>query len=101
MAVENQGAPGLDYGTFRRRVDIEAFTGQQSAPLKLRLDLLESFMDQPSKTEDEQRAPTFPGSKAERQVKYKRVHGGGGRSIEKQSADNFWDFKPGTPLLLT
>lgn len=52
MAIESQGAPGLDYDAFRKRVDGETFTGQQIAPLKLRLDLLESFIDRHSKTAD-------------------------------------------------
>lgn len=46
------GALGLDYDAFRKKVDAEAFTGQQIAPLKLRLELLESFMDRPSKAEE-------------------------------------------------
>ncbi|KAL9125737.1 MAG: hypothetical protein Q9217_005108 [Psora testacea] len=59
MAVESQGAPGLDYDAFRKKVDAKPFTGQQIAPLKLRLHMLESFMDRPSKTEEGQQAPTF------------------------------------------
>lgn len=96
MAVESQGAPGLDYVAFRKRVDAEAFTGQQIAPLKLRLELLESFMDRPSKTEEGQQAPTFPDTKAGRQARSKwLVQKARERSIEKQSADGVWDFKPG------
>ena len=78
MAVESQGAPGLDYDAFRKRIEGEAFTGQQTGPLKLRLELLESFMDRTSKTEEGQQAPIFPDTK------------------EKKSADRVWDFEPGT-----
>ena len=46
------GALGLDYDAFRKKVDAEAFTGQQIAPLKLRLELLEILMDRPSKAEE-------------------------------------------------
>ena len=71
MAVESQGAPAFDYDSFRKRVDAEAFTGQQIAPLKLRLELLESFMDRPSKTEEGQQALALPDTKAGRQVRSK------------------------------
>ncbi len=95
--MESQGAPGLDYDTFRKRVDAEAFTGQQIAPLKLRLELLESFMDRPSKSEEGHQAPTFPDTKAGRLARSKWfVQKARERSIEKQSADRAWDFKPGT-----
>lgn len=97
MAVECQGAPGFDYDAFRKKVDAEAFTGQQMAPLKLRLDLLESFMDRPSKTEEGQQAPAFPDTKAGRQARSKWfVQKARERSMEKQSAERAWDFKPGT-----
>jgi len=93
MAVESQGAPGLDYDAFRKRVDGEAFTGPPIAPLKLHLMLLESFMDRPSKTEEGQQASTFPDIKAGRQARNRWFRE---RSIEQQSADRVWDFKPGT-----
>ncbi|KAL8992992.1 MAG: hypothetical protein Q9188_007448 [Gyalolechia gomerana] len=98
MAVESQGAPGLDYDAFRKKVDAEAFTGQQIKPLKLRLELLESFMDRrPSKTEEGQQAPTFPDTKAGRQARSKWfLQKARERSIEEQSTDRAWDFKPGT-----
>lgn len=94
MAMESQGAPGLNYDDFRRRVDAEAFTGQQIAPLKLRLELLESFMDRPSKVDEE---PHFPDTKAGRKAKDKRlVQKARERSMKKQSAEKDWDFKPGS-----
>ena len=97
MAVESQGAPAFDYDVFRKRVDAEALTGQQIAPLKLRLELLESFMDRPSKTEEGQQAFAFPDTKAGRQARSKwLVQKARERSIEKQSAERVWDFKPGT-----
>ena len=97
MAVESQGAPGLDYDAFRKKVDAEGFTGQQIAPLKLRLELLESFMDRPSKAEEGQQGPNLPDTKAERQARSKWfVQKSQEKSIEKQSADKVWDFKPGT-----
>lgn len=97
MAVESQGAQGLDYDAFRKRIDGEAFTGQQTAPLKLRLELLESFIDRRSKTEEGQQEPIFPDTKAGKQARLKWfVQKAQERSIEKQSADRAWDFEPGS-----
>ncbi len=96
MAMESQGAPGLDYDAFRKKVDAEAFTGQQMAPLKLRLDLLESFMDRPSKTREGQQAPAFPDTKAGRQARTKWFVQEARERSEKQTAESAWDFKPGT-----
>lgn len=45
MALDNKGDSTFDYDDFRRRIFSETFTGQQSGPLELRLDLLESFME--------------------------------------------------------
>jgi hypothetical protein len=44
MAMERQGMPGLNYTEFRSRLAIEEFTLGQMGPMKLRLDLLESFL---------------------------------------------------------
>lgn len=45
MAREGQGKPGIDYAGFKRRVLAKCLTPGQLAPLSLRLDLLESFID--------------------------------------------------------
>ncbi|KAL9028993.1 MAG: hypothetical protein Q9196_002714 [Gyalolechia fulgens] len=101
MAVESQGAPGLDYDAFRKKVDAEAFTGQQMAPLKLRLELLESFMDKPSKTGKGQQAPSFPDTRAGKRARDNWfVEKARERSIEQQSVDRAWDFKPGTLTII-
>ena len=47
MAEESYGAGGLNYQAFKRRLNLEAFDTRQNGPLKLRLDLLESFMERP------------------------------------------------------
>ena len=95
--MESQGAPGLDYDAFRKRIDGEAFTGQQTAPLKLRLELLESFMDRPSKTEKGQQTPIFPDTNDGRQARTEwSVQKARERFLEKKSADSGWDFEPGT-----
>ncbi|MCJ1381961.1 hypothetical protein MMC17_005073 [Xylographa soralifera] len=49
MAIESRGSRGLDYNNFRQRLVLEGFTRDQNGPLKLRLDLLESFMEEPLK----------------------------------------------------
>ncbi|MCJ1397594.1 hypothetical protein MMC11_000789 [Xylographa trunciseda] len=49
MAIESRGAKGLDYNNFRQRLTLEGFSRDQNGPLKLRLDLLESFMEEPQK----------------------------------------------------
>ena len=97
MAVERQGAPGFDYDSFRQRVEKEAFTGQQAGPLKLRLQLLESFMDRQSKTKEGQQAPAFPDTKDGRQARNDwLLQKARERSIEEKSAENVWNFEPGT-----
>ena len=97
MAVERQGAPGFEYDSFRKRVEEEAFTGQQTGPLKLRLQLLESFMDRQSKTKEGQQAPTFPDTKDGRQAKNDWfLQKARERFIEERSAENVWNFEPGT-----
>ena len=95
--MESQGAPGLDYDAFRKRVEGEAFTGQQTAPLKLRLELLESFMDRQPKTEKSQQTPVFPDTKGGRQVRDNGfVQKTQERRLEKKPEDSVWDFEPGT-----
>lgn len=72
----------------KKRGDKEAFTGQQIAPLKLHLKLLESFMDRCSKTEQGQQAPIFPDTKARRKERTKWfAQNVRERSVEEQYAD--------------
>lgn len=44
MALASQGASSFSYSTFKMRLEEEDFTDKQNGPLKLRLDILESFM---------------------------------------------------------
>lgn len=97
MVVERQGAPGFDYDLFRKRVGKEAFKGQQTGPLKLRFQLLESFMDRHSKTKEGQQALIFPDTKDGRQAKNEwLLQKARERSLEERSAENVWNFEPGT-----
>lgn len=45
MAMESQGSRGLNYKLFKQRLESERFSKDQLAPLRLRLQLLESFLD--------------------------------------------------------
>lgn len=45
MAKESQGAPGLDYQMFLHKLRTSGFSDKQTDPLRLRLEILESFMD--------------------------------------------------------
>ena len=49
MATERQGKAGVDYRDFRTRIDATNFSRDQNGPLKLRLQLLESFLDEETK----------------------------------------------------
>ena len=44
MAIERGEGSGIDYSDFKKRLEEEEFTGMQNGPLKMRLDLLESFL---------------------------------------------------------
>src|ERR1700761_2095695 len=72
MAIENCGGPGLNYWEFKQRLEREGFSGQQNGFLKLRLDLLESFMEVPPKPGSEtftNGIPKFEDNKAGRRAR--------------------------------
>ena len=99
MAIERQGAPGLPYKAFKHRLSLEGFSMAQSGPLKLRLDLLDSFMDGASKGDPviPMNKPDFPptknGRKAERQwiEAYEET-----LRQEAVRQGKLWDFAPGS-----
>ena len=96
MAIENQGAPGFDYNTFRKRLEDESFTGQQHLPLKLRLDLLESFMDRPVKAGHTGKMPVFADDKSGKRAKKQWLElMDQNRKAERASRDRAWSFEPG------
>ncbi|KAL8795345.1 MAG: hypothetical protein Q9195_002215 [Heterodermia aff. obscurata] len=96
MAMENRGASGFDYNVFRRRLDAESLTGQQNTPLKLRLDLLESFMDRPTKAGQREAEPAFMNNKAGKQAKkHWQEQLDKERKDEQMSRARAWDFEPG------
>lgn len=51
MAKESKGKPGLNYVDFKYRLEAQKFSRDQSAPLQLRLQLLESFLECMNKSE--------------------------------------------------
>ena len=99
MAVETQGAPGLNYAAFKRRLITEGFSDKQNGPLKLRLDLLESFTE----------VPGTPGASYVRPAKPYFLDTKNGRrqsrrweeeQEQKRQADlkkpDIWSFEPGS-----
>lgn len=50
MAVEPDAKPGIDYWTFRNRVEKLDLSLGQKIPLSLRLDLLQEFIEEPKST---------------------------------------------------
>jgi len=96
MAIKNQGASGFDYNTFRKRLDEESFTGQQHLPLKLRLDLLESFMDRPIKAGQTEMMPVFANDRAGKHAKRQWLEQMNQKiEDERASRARAWNFEPG------
>jgi hypothetical protein len=46
MAVQSNGHKDFNYQTFKKLLKDERFTGTQQGPLTIRLEILESFLDQ-------------------------------------------------------
>ena len=99
MAIEGKGAPGIRYEAFKQRLGMEGFTFAQNGPLKLRLDLLDSFMDLPSHSPSlvPSEKPQFPDTKNGR--KAERVWDATWaenmrRKIEEEA--RIWNFEPGS-----
>ena len=104
MAIEkSDGKPGLNYRAFRKKLETEGFTGQQSGFLKLRLDLMESFMEissiPGSQTVDE-KMPIFDDSAAGHIAK-QAWYAARNRTILKEREQNFaWTFEPGSLTII-
>ncbi len=69
MAIERQGRPGVDYREFKSRLDAAAFSRDQNGPLRLRLQLLESFLDPRTSR---------------------------GQTVSSNLSSNIWGFEPGS-----
>lgn len=92
IGTESKGATGLDYAAFRKNLALENLTTQQNMPLKLRLDILESFMEAPPEPR-----PAFPAGKAGRKAARewdeaaKRT-----RNEQEVKMAKTWSFEPGS-----
>ncbi|KAJ5595157.1 uncharacterized protein N7459_001365 [Penicillium hispanicum] len=75
MAIANQGRKSFNYKLFRRRLDEEQFMKGQEVPLKMRLDVLESFFE-PEAT---------PGAQGKK---------------SKTQTDKIWKFEKGTLTII-
>jgi len=99
MAIENKGAPGLDYETFRKRLSFEDFNPAQKAMIELRLQLLETFMQLNATSGAAYVAPTkpnfknTPGGKQAAREWYNKQDQMCKASIAKQG---IWSFPPGS-----
>lgn len=85
MAMDNRGAPGLDYAAFKSQLSNENFIGPQNALLGIRLGLLESFMDLPGTVEIA--TGSFVKHFNQRQSK---------KAGFKPKHSDIWSFRPGT-----
>ncbi|KAI9879218.1 MAG: hypothetical protein M1830_009219 [Pleopsidium flavum] len=102
MAEESEGAPGFNYTEFKKRLLEERFTDQQNGPLRLRLNLLESFMDIPPNQGRNafDTKPEFPrnkkGEKAEKQWEQLQIEKAKEALAEYQQRPDIWKFKAGS-----
>lgn len=74
MAIANQGSQSFDYDRFKAQLEAESLVKGQQVPMKMRLDVLESFFKPGSVNP----AKNFNGKKT------------------SPSAHNIWKFQKGT-----
>lgn len=120
MAQDNQekNRDGLNYEDFRARLAMEQFTGQQNGPMKLRLDLLESFLRATGNSQSQSQPPPLSQPQSQPQSQWSQRQSqhqnSQGRRFEKRDPiaeikplkqlsywesnqlDAAWQFKPGT-----
>ena len=99
MAAENQGDPGLNYAAFKKRLDDEGFSDKQNGPLKLRLDLLESFMEltpTSRSTSVQPVRPDFPHTRKGKAAESKWEREQDKNRQGDQFSPGFWSLEPGT-----
>ncbi len=102
MAVESEGAPGFDYAVFKKRLLEEGFTDKQNGPLRLRLNLLESFMDISPEAGNPPPSimPIFPQTKQglKAQMRWEQAEQAKTEAALAQSRNKpgIWSFQPGS-----
>ena len=74
MAIANQGRESFNYQLFRRQLDAQTFLKGQEIPLKMRLDVLESFFEPEQK----------PGATGHK------------KRVPRIETDDIWTFEKGT-----
>lgn len=101
MAIESQGAPGFEYAVFKNRLLEEGFTDKQNGPLRLRLNLLESFMDIPHQEGSQTFTvkPTFlstkEGEKARKRWEQAELKKTEEALAKSRNKPDIWSFQPG------
>jgi hypothetical protein len=81
----------FNYHRFRQLLQAEGFSEKQTDPLKLRLDLLESFMDMEEQGQRKQQL-NLGGAGSHK----KHLQQPGPERAVKKSADNIFSVEPGT-----
>ena len=108
MAQVNQdkNRDGFNYEEFRTRLAMEQFTGQQNGPMKLRLDLLESFLRATGNSQSQSQAQWSPKAPPPQNSQGRQVNKRDPIAeikplkklsyFESNQLDDAWQFKPGT-----
>lgn len=98
MAIESRGRPGINYNLFRKRLSAEAFSPQQESLLKIRLDLLESFMELPNTPGalyGQDPNPVFPDTKRGR-TNQRRWEQDQSEKVKLKKEQKIWSFESGS-----
>lgn len=99
MTMKNEGAPGLDFDHFIKRLDLETLNEGQKAMLNTRLQLLKSFLHLPEKpgtATAQSQKPQFADTKKGREQARKWYMEEDGRMRAKMANSNIWSFDPGS-----
>ena len=100
--MANKNAPGLNFGEFKRLLELEQLNEAQNAMLKTRLQLLKSCLNPPKEAGYNPKAlqPKFPDTKRGRdqQRDWERDYNSdqNDKIRSKMAQPDIWSFKPGT-----
>ena len=98
MGLDEDGASGFDYKGFQKRLAVEDFNPTQAAMIKLRLELLENFLEpinipETAESQDEpEHADTAVGKRATRAWYYNKDQ----LRRAKIAQWGIWSFPPGS-----
>lgn len=102
MAEESQGSPGFNYTTFKSRLLDEGFTEKQNGPLRLRLELLKSFMEFPpvqgsqALTQKPEFPPSKKGAKDEKAWEQAELQKAEEALAQYHKKPDIWNFEAGS-----